>query len=170
MKTMRLASAAAIFAIFAAIAPASAQPGCSPYVGGTCGPDNNPPVRWHHHERFAPAPRIIFRQRVVRRIIGYRPHIVRQPIFRRETIIRPVVVAPPLQPMIVTPQPVAVPCGDCAVDLNAVFVGCVIRDGQQLWQYRASDGIVYNMTVERRGPNDLIRRFPDGKVAWVARG
>jgi hypothetical protein len=94
--------------------------------------------------------------------VGEEEVVVRRPIYENERVR--VKVTPP-------PAPVATaPCNDCAVDMVAIYLGCLIRDGQQFWQYKASNGVVYNMTVERRGPNDQIRLYPDGHTAWVPRG
>ncbi len=65
-------------------------------------------------------------------------------------------------------QRVVQQCADCAIDLPARFVVCLIRDGRKLWQYATSVG-TFNMIMDRRGPADMIRLFPDGRVTWVAR-
>lgn len=61
------------------------------------------------------------------------------------------------------------PCQSaCAIDLRATYIDCVIRDGRQVWRYRAENGVVYNMSMQRRAERDRIRLFPDGHVEWVA--
>ena len=61
---------------------------------------------------------------------------------------------------------VRAPCVNCAIDLPARFVGCVIRNGQVIWQYATARGVM-NMTIPRRGKADMIRFMPDGRLAWV---
>lgn len=98
-----------------------------------------------------------------RRIVGYRTVLVRRPIVEKHrSVVR---VAPTCNPC--APPPQTVPCNDCAVNLTVAYIGCLIKNGQQVWQYRASNGIVYNMTTDRRGPSDVIRLYPDGHVVWA---
>ena len=59
------------------------------------------------------------------------------------------------------------PCVDCAVDMQAEYVGAIVRNGTKRWQYRASNGVVYSMTVDRKSESDMIRLSSDGNVSWV---
>jgi len=46
-------AAASVIAIAASATPASAQAGCSPYTGGSCGyQDTHPPVAWHRQNPY----------------------------------------------------------------------------------------------------------------------
>ena len=98
---------------------------------------------------------------VRRRIVGYR--VVRQPIYRAVTISpQPCCAAPHPQSIAVAPAQCQ---GDCAIDLRATYVGCLIRDGHQLWQYRTERG-VFNMTMQRLNEVDMIR-IKGTMIAWV---
>lgn len=98
--------------------------------------------------------------RPARRVIGHR--WVRRPVYAPVPRVHA-----PLVPM---PAPAPQCQGGCNEDLLAVYVGCVVRNGVTLWQYRTRRG-VYNMTVQQRSPGDLIRMTPDGRVlGWVPTG
>lgn len=71
--------------------------------------------------------------------------------------------APTLTPPV---TPTCPPQG-CAIDLHVSFIECVVRDGHLLWRYLASNGQTYSMTVKQRGPHDMLRIHPDGRIEWA---
>lgn len=98
-------------------------------------------------------------------VVGHKDVIVRKPVYKRVGY-KNVKVRKPIYANVPVAKPA--PCRDCAADLTAIYLGCVTRNGQQFWVYRAENGVTYSMTVQRRGERDRIRVFPNGRILWVA--